>query len=163
MHYKVPMRIYLLLSIGLVLLNISLYRAILFPSTLIRTAVVGKGMTTIIRTTHGKTLLIDTGSDAGVLRAIGTTLPMWERHLDGVILTGDDSKSRGGLPELAERYQFPEPLRYGVRGAPSYGTPVVFDGDTRITVIAPHTYTVSYGATTLAFSSSTPERTLRVK
>lgn len=155
------MRLYLLLGAGLVLLNSSLYQTILAPHAEIRTVTVGKGVATILRSAHGKTLLIDAGSDAGILRAVGTTIPMWERHLGAIILTSDDGKSRGGLAALADRYRFPEPTSFGTPDLP-YGLSLSFDGS-RITVIAPHTYSVSYGATTLAFSSSTPERTFTLK
>lgn len=162
MHYRAPIRLYLLLFAGLAVANISIYRNVATPPWVeIRSFQIGKGTALLLHSPHGKTLLIDTGGDAGILRALGTTLPMWQRRIDGVILTSADGKSTGGLRELADRYHIPEPIRFGtsrMREPLPYGTPIAFDTNTRITVIAPHTYSVSYGATTLAFSSSTPER-----
>lgn len=160
------MSVYILVCAGLIVANAFIYKEVTAAAHVeIRSFLIGKGSAVLVRSARGKTLLIEAGSDAGILRALGTTLPMWERDIDGIILTSGDGKSTGGLPELADRYHIPEPIRFGTsrKGEPlPYGAPIAFDTDTHITVIAPHTYIISYGGTTLAFSSSTPVRTYRL-
>jgi len=127
----------------------------------IRVFSVGKGNAIIVQTPRNKTLLIDAGSDAGILRELGRVMPMWRRSIDAVILTSADTKSMGGLPDVMSRYHTPAPVRFGAPLSNPYGTTLTFDNDMHITVIAPHTLTISYGATTFAFSSSTPVLTYR--
>ena len=147
---------YLLLFFGLVALNISVYREI-FASPVGKISVfeVGKGNRAIlVRTPHNRTILVDTGPDASILRALGETLPMWQRKIDAVILTGTKASLVGGLPEVESRYHVATIMRVGDRATP-YGTSVLFD-TVGIKIMAPDTETISYGATTLVISSSTP-------
>lgn len=97
---------YLFIVCGLLVANTLIYRAILAPRPLtISTLEVGKGNATLVRTQSGATILIDTGSDASILRALGTILPPWQRSLDAVILTSDKKASVGGLPDVLSRYR----------------------------------------------------------
>jgi beta-lactamase superfamily II metal-dependent hydrolase len=107
MSRTLPSGLYLLLFVGLVVGNISVYRAIFAPSVLQVTVLeVGKGDATLVRSPSGATLLIDVGPDASILRALGTALPPWQRKIDIVILTNNTKKSSiGGLPDVLSRYK----------------------------------------------------------
>ena len=59
-----------------------------------------------------KTILVDTGPDAGILRALGLALPMWQRSIDAVILTGTKTSFVGGLPEVQDRYRVSKNYAY---------------------------------------------------
>ena len=50
------------------------------------------------------TVLIDTGNDASILRALGTALPFGTRHIDVLVLTDTGAAQIGGLPFIRERY-----------------------------------------------------------
>ncbi len=135
--------------------NISVYRAILAPRVLtIAVLEAGKGNAVLVHTPNGKTILIDTGPDASILRALGGALPPWQRRIDAVILTGTKNSLVGGLPEVESRYRVSTIMRAGVTAVP-YGASLIFDGS-RIEIIAPAMLFISYGATSLAVSSSTP-------
>ena len=107
-----------------------------------------------MHTPDGKTILVDTGPDAGILRALGLALPMWQRSIDAVILTGTKTSFVGGLPEVQDRYRVSKIMRIGNTTTP-YGTSLLFD-NARIKIIAPATLSIFYGATTFNISSSTP-------
>lgn len=155
----VPVYFYLLLLCGLIVVNAYLYKIISAPPVLeveVRTA--GKGSVTIIRTPHHKTLLIDTGSDASILRALGEALPPWQRTIDMVVLTGDKSLNIGGLPSVESRYKIKDRITIGDQALP-YGATLDFYKNIFLTIIAPGTFTVSYGSASLLISSSTPPGT----
>src|SRR3989344_2937998 len=85
--------------------NINVYQAILAPPVLEMTVLeVGKGNAVLVHTPHDKTILIDAGPDASILRALGSALPMWQREIDTVILTSSASRSAGGLSAVQSRY-----------------------------------------------------------
>ena len=156
MSRTLPSGLYLLLFVGLVAGNISVYRAIFAPSVLQVTILeVGKGDATLVRTPSGATLLIDAGPDASVLRALGSALPMWQREIDAVILTGTKTSFVGGLPEVESRYHVSTRMQIGDATVP-YGTPLMFDGS-RIEIISPGTFSISYGTASFPISSSTPK------
>lgn len=153
--YHMPRGFYIILFFVLVAGNISVYQAILAPRALEMTILeAGKNNAVLVRAPYGKTILIDTGPDAGILRALGTALPMWQRNIDAVILTGTKASFVGGLPEVKSRYRISELIYIGDTVAP-YGTSLIFD-NTRIEIIAPATLTIFYGAATFNISSSTP-------
>jgi len=86
--------------------NFFIYREILAPRVLEVTALeVGKGDATLVQTSDKKTILIDTGPDASILRALGTALPPWQRTIDAVILTNAKKNFAGGLPDVLNRYK----------------------------------------------------------
>src|ERR1035437_7306094 len=126
---------YLFLLCGLIVANTYLYKIILAPPVLevsVRTA--GKGNVTIVRTPHHKTLLIDTGSDASILRALGEVLPPWQRTIGAVVLTSDRSLYVGGLPTIESRYRIKDRITIGDQ-SPPYGATLNSDRDISLTVI----------------------------
>lgn len=140
----------------LVAANVVVYRAIAAPRVLEVTVLeVGKkGDAILVRSPRGATLLVDAGPDAGILRALGSALPMWQRRIDAVVLTGTKNSYMGGLPEVESRYTVSKRIRIGDKVAP-YGTSLTFDGS-RIEIISPGALSISYGATSFNISSSTP-------
>lgn len=151
-----PASFYFLLLCGLIAANVSIYRIIFAPRALEVTVLeVGKGNAVLVRTSGGETLLIDAGPDASILRALGSALPMWQRNIDAIILTSTKASLVGGLPEVESRYHVSTPIYIGDTVAP-YGASFIFD-NSRITIIAPATFAISYGATTLTISSTTPK------
>ncbi len=154
-----PLRFWLLLCFVLVLGNIGVYREIFAPPV-VTVSVLDAGKKNhpvLVRTPHGRTLLIDTGPDASILRALGETLPMWQRSIDAVILTDPGTLFAGGLPDVESRYAVSTRVQAGTRSVP-YGASFMFGG-VRIEIRAPGTLAISYGATTLSISSSTPRST----
>jgi hypothetical protein len=138
----------------LVAANISIYRALLAPRALeVSVLNVGKGSAALVRTPGNMLVLINTGPDASILRALGGALPPWRRRIDAVILSGTKASFAGGLPAVESRYRVSTVLRVGTTAVP-YGASLVFDG-ARLTIISPETFTISYGATSLPISSTT--------
>ncbi len=155
MERELPRSFYTVFFFIFIAGNISVYQAILAPQVLeVAVLEVGKGNAVLVHTPHDKTILIDTGPDAGILRALGSMLPMWQRSIDAVILTGTKSSVAGGLPEVESRYDVVARMHVGDRAAP-YGTSFMFD-NARIEIIAPATLSISYGATTFDIFPSTP-------
>ena len=147
---------YLLIFCGLIVANHTIYRDASAPRLLTVTVfAAGKGTAALVQAPSGATLLIDTGSDASILRALGTILPMWQRSLNTILLTSDSAKNVGGLPFIRDRYKIGEILKTGGQDRP-YGAPIIFNKNILITPVAPGVATVSYGTTSLTVSSSTP-------
>lgn len=139
--------------------NVSVYR-ILLARRALEVSVLdagdgkGSGNAVLVRTPSGATLLIDAGAGAGILRALGSALPPWQRRIDAAILTGTQSSLVGGMREVESRYRVSARTRVGGSDAP-YGASFAFDG-ARIEITAPATLTIFYGATSIGISSSTP-------
>ncbi len=155
-EHQWPMRFLLPVCFVLVLGNIGVYREIFAPSAVTVSVLdVGKkGHVVLVRVPGGRTLLIDTGPDASILRVLGETLPMSQRRIDAVILTGAGTSFSGGLPDVENRYAVSTRVYAGTRSIP-YGAAFMF-GSARIEIRAPATLAVSYGTATLFISSSTP-------
>jgi len=150
------MRFWFFFAAILLVANFFIYRDILAPRVLtVSVLEVGKGDATLVQTPSGKTILIDAGPDASILRALGVALPLWQRRIDGVILTSAKAGAIGGLPDVINRYRAPTPVRFGNANVP-YGAHLVL-GDVYVDVLAPGIFTVSYGAASLSVSSSTPK------
>lgn len=109
----------------------------------------GKGTATLFASSAGR-VLVDAGSDASILRALGATLLPWERHIDAVILTS--SKGNGGLSAVAARYTVSRVLHSGT-DIP-YGSRIAL-GNSALIVVAPGRY--RFGS--FAISSTTPPGT----
>ncbi len=98
---------------GLVAINVLVYRAALAPRVLTVTVFeTGKGRAFLAVTPSGKTLLIDSNSDASILRSLGSALPPWRRSLDVVI----PLKAGVGLSEVQNRYHITRLMRSLTRG-----------------------------------------------
>src|SRR3989344_7589612 len=88
MWRELPRSFYIVFFFIFIAGNISVYQAILAPPVLeVAVLEVGKGNAVLVHTSHDKIILIDTGPDASILRALGSALPMWQRDIDAVILT----------------------------------------------------------------------------
>ena len=155
-EHRWPLRFWLLAFFVLVLGNIGVYREIFAPDRITVSVLdVGKkGHAVLVRAPHNRTLLIDTGPDASILRAMGETLPMWQRNIDTIILTDTGTSFAGGLPDVESRYAVSTHVYAGTRSVP-YGAVFLFSG-VRIEISAPRVLAISYGSTTLSISSSTP-------
>lgn len=153
---------YFIIFFILLATNFLIFQAILAPRTLEVTVLeIGKGDATLLQTPNGKTILIDTGPDASILRALGTTLQPWQRTIDAVILTNEKSASTGGLPDVMNRYHIPTPLRFGTITTP-YGARIALDA-VYIDILAPGIFTISYGSASFSISSSTPKGVYSIK
>lgn len=152
---RVPTWIYFLVFVGLLIGNMKVYQSI-FAEPVLTVSVLeaGKSNAVLIKSPGGKTILIDTGSDASILRALGSALPMWQRNIDVIILTSSAARSAGGLPEVTSRYRVSKITHIGDTTTP-YGTSFTFD-TSRIKIIAPAAFIISYGSSVLNISSSTP-------
>ena len=89
------------------------------PTLRIEPVPVGKGAAYLVRAPNGATVLINAGSDASILRALGTRLPPWQRSLAVVVLTDPGVKSAVGLPSVLDRYRVPLLIRSATRGSSS--------------------------------------------
>lgn len=158
---RIPTWIYLLICIGLLIGNVKVYQAIFAPQvltvTVLQVGPVAKPSNAIlVRSPNGKTILIDTGPDASILRALGSSLPMWQRHIDTVILTSTKKAFVGGLPDVQSRYRVSRVIRVG--DDISYDTPLLFE-NFRAIVTSPGIFSLSYGVSVFKISSSTPSGT----
>lgn len=165
-EHSLPVSFYLLLLCGLLAINVSVYQTLFAPKVLKVTVFeVGKGLSadrqgtaTLVQSPNKKTLLIDTGPDASILRSLGTALPEWQRHIDSVILTSGKASFAGGMPTVESRYHIKTHTSIGGETAP-YGTQLPFDGNTLVTIIAPGTFTISQGSSSFLVSSTTQPKT----
>jgi competence protein ComEC len=72
---------------------------------------VGQGDAILLRTARGQVVLIDGGPDPVLLASrLGETLPFWEREIDVVLVTHDDTDHIGGLAPIASRYRIGQVL-----------------------------------------------------
>lgn len=111
-----PRHVYALIGAALLIGNIVVWRAAFASRALaVRELSAGKGVATLVRTPQRATILIDTGSDASILRALGTALPFYTRRIDVVVLTSDHVNMRGGLPFVLSRYNVGAVARAGDR------------------------------------------------
>lgn len=134
------MSFYIVAACVLLAINISVYREIFAPPVLKATLFeAGKGHLAILRMPHGKIVVIDTGSDASVLRALGETLSPFQRSIDTIILTSDSSAMAGGLADIMGRYRVARVRHIGTQDLP-YGVALSLDQDTSLTVISPGVY-----------------------
>ncbi len=65
---------------------------------------VGQGDSTLIRTSRGKTILIDGGPDWSSLEKIGKYLPFFRRRIDVLILSHPNLDHLAAFPEILRRY-----------------------------------------------------------
>jgi len=139
-----PRTVYGIALVAFAVANVYVYHTLLAPRTLtVEIFNVGKGGAALVRVPAGPLVLIDTGSDASILRALGEALPPWQRSLDLVILTNTSAHTAGGLPALAERYHLHTLIRFGARGSPTQEQAFAVAART---VTHAHTKQLPYGA-----------------
>ncbi len=118
MPNPLPAKFYILVLSGLIIANILVYRAVLASRILeVRVLGVGESVAALVTAPDGKTLLVDTGPDASILRALGGALPDWQRSIDAIVLTGASANSVGGVPDITRRYRIGELIRFGAQGS----------------------------------------------
>lgn len=159
MQHKLPRAFYFILFLVLVAGNISVYSAIFAPRMLTVNILdvgppAGGGHVTLIQTSTRKTILIDTGADASILRALGESLPVWQRDIDVVILTSSAARFAGGLSAVEARYHISKLIHIGDSTTP-YGSSLTLS-DSIIKILAPATFSISSGSAIFKISSSTP-------
>ncbi len=116
----VPTSVYLLVFIALIIGNIVVYRDIFAPPTLkVSVLAAGKSNAVLVQSPSGRRVLINTGSDASIVRSLGSALPMWERSLDAVIITSSVTNAVGGLTDVLKRYRTPLVIRTTTEGSRS--------------------------------------------
>ena len=123
--------------------NVYVYHAI-FGSASVRVTplAAGEGGATLVTLPKGHAILINAGADASTVRALGEALPAWQRHVDALILLGDDKSAVGGAPFIEERYTVVETQKI-----PAASAGIV----------------LHYESLSLALSSTTPGGTYPVK
>src|SRR3989344_4585798 len=113
----VPTWLYFLVCVGLLIGNVNVYQEIFAePVLTVSVLPVEKGTPVLIQGPSGKTVLVDTGTDASILRALGSALPMWRRRLDAVVLTSSAKSASGALPDVQNRYRVSTLIRSAYRG-----------------------------------------------
>lgn len=119
MKEKLPMSVYVLLIFALIAGNLFLYASIFAPTKLKITILeTGKeGRIILVKSLAGNTVLINTGPDASILRALGTELSPLQRKIDAVLLTETSATTAGGLSSVLERYQVGALIRPETQGA----------------------------------------------
>ncbi|MDP3975980.1 MAG: MBL fold metallo-hydrolase [bacterium] len=75
---------------------------------------IGQGDSVLIRTPHGRTVLIDGGPGVAILERLGEELSFWQKRLDMVILTHPDLDHLEGLVEVLKRFDVDRVLLTGV-------------------------------------------------
>lgn len=166
-----PRWVYLILLVALVAGNVLLYRMV-FASPVLSVKVLNvgeKSHATLVQSPGGKMVLIDTGRDASILRALGAALPMWQRRLDAVILTSASASAKGGLPDVENRYKISTVIRSAYRGdrfALGDGTfiDVLWPPKTPAPMNADNSRLVlllSYGSTSILIQNDLPPRISR--
>lgn len=175
-----PRSFYLILFVIFTAGNISVYRSVFAPDILrVSVLEVGKkGSAVLVRSPGGATILINTGPDASILRALGNEFPPWQRRIDAVLLTSATIGSAGGLPEVMSRYRVSNLVRFGMKGSKSLEATLAETvsaetelrqintlPDARITLndgvniltSSPNEFEILYGSTLLKVSSTTPK------
>ncbi len=110
---SLPQSVLVLVVVGLIAINMLVFRVALAPRVLTVTIFeTGKGKAVLATTPSGRTLLIDNNSDASILRSLGGALPPWRRSLDVVI----PLKAGSGLSEVQNRYHITRLMRSLTRG-----------------------------------------------
>jgi len=127
---------------------------------------IGSGNAILVRGPTGSKVLIDGGSDASILRALGKELSPFERTLSAVIETRQNSVAIAGLTDVFKDYKVrstfsPSSVRRGDRinlGGGAYIDVLfpdrdasVFDDDTASLVLR-----VVYGKTSFLITSAAP-------
>ncbi|MFZ1075621.1 MAG: hypothetical protein WAN50_04585, partial [Minisyncoccia bacterium] len=108
----------ILLFAGLIAANAYVFQKLHAPAaTEVTVFAAGKGTAALVRAPSGETLLVNAGSDASILRALGAALPPWQRNLDAVMVTDMSANNAGGLPDVLHRYKVAALIRPDLEGS----------------------------------------------
>lgn len=110
---------YLLVLLALVFADVLVYGQLLEPMPASLRVLRPGNSTIVLVRDRNKTVLVDAGADASILRTLGTALPEWQRHIDAVVLTSASQEDEGGLPDVLSRYRVDTLIRPEARGAKS--------------------------------------------
>jgi len=66
---------------------------------------IGQGDAIYLRSPSGRDMLIDGGPDKGVLAALGTVMPFYDRQIDVIITTHPDKDHIAGIGDVMSRYK----------------------------------------------------------
>ena len=146
--------------VGLLVLNFFVFRTVFSPASLkVQVLSVGKGYAVLLQRPGGQTILIDTGPDASVLRALGEALPPWQRKIDEVILTSGAAAQGGGLSAVQSRYTVGSVAQLPTEklaGKEVQEVVKVSYGDTTVVIDENTVASAALGRADLLISSSTP-------
>jgi competence protein ComEC len=76
---------------------------------------VGQGDSILIEAPNGNQVLIDSGADKSVLKALSRNIPFYDRSIDVLIATHPDQDHIGGFPEILKRYKVNKFLNNGLQ------------------------------------------------
>lgn len=71
---------------------------------------VGQGDAILIRTPNNKNIIVDGGPDESVIYQLSKVLPIWDKHIDLMILTHPQADHLTGLLEILDRFKVKEIL-----------------------------------------------------
>ena len=136
--------------------NIYIYQTI-FESRVLEVSIleVGRGDAILVRTPNDKTILVDAGPNASILRALGTALPEWQRRIDIIALTSEKVAAVGGLTDVMNRYHVTTQTHFGTADIP-YGTRFTLD-TVSVDILYAGMLNISYDSASFAISSTTPK------
>ncbi|HEY4516589.1 MAG TPA: hypothetical protein VJG64_01440 [Candidatus Paceibacterota bacterium] len=77
----------------------------------------GKSDVIFIDSPSGRSVLIDGGSDAGILRELATVMPWWDRSIDVVIAGHPDAAHTTGLVDVLRRFHVSHAFHSNTRGS----------------------------------------------
>lgn len=75
---------------------------------------IGQGDSTLLVSPSGKQILIDGGPDLSALTELGKKLPLFDKHLELLILSHPDKDHISALPEVLRRYNVERVMLTGV-------------------------------------------------
>lgn len=151
MRTKLPRSFLFLTMAVLILGNMYLYGS-LFSINDLKVSILRVGKEekiVLVQTPDRKTILINTGPDASILRALGTALPPWQRTLDAVVLTESSATAAKGLSAVAEHYHVLTP--------PQKRKNLQIDGETFINANIPSKIAIFYKESSIYITKNTPE------
>lgn len=66
---------------------------------------VGQGDSILIEVPNGNQVLIDSGANKNILKALSRNIPFYDRSIDVLVATHPDQDHIGGFPEILKRYK----------------------------------------------------------